>query len=607
MSAPPRVIGCWLLVISSLLFSGLFFNISQVKAEVGECTYGEQCTTSDNRSGERTCKGVLEGSACKYGGGAAEEICTVCQAATPTAAPTTTSIPTPSVIQPSITPTITPNSGDNDISKGWNAVTQTSYTTDNLMCDLLAKAGGYCPYGKVAVRKISSNGEITLKLDQGKPGGGAIGSLTNAIAALYNPPTSTVEYLADVGQGFGIIKPAYAQVGGSGQSIIEPIRGLWQVIRNFTYLLFIIIFLVVGFMIMLRQKINPQTVISLQSALPGLIIGLILVTFSYFISALIIDIAFVGVQVVVQIFTQPGVPNGLWTHAQMQNLANSSNAFDLFRSAAFDRWSQNFQDVSSGTGNTMNSVGSIGGIGLPALLTAIVGGVIGSLFGPVGAATGAGIGFAWGSVNSPIPGIIGLIVPLILVVALMIQFFRLLFQLINAYLALLISTLTSPLVILAASLPGKGGTLGFWWKTILGNALVFPAVFAAFLFAGMILGTKPAQWQVSPPLFGGLNPELLRIIIAYGIILGTPAIPGMVKQALGVKDIQGIPQAALGGIMGGAGAVRTGYGRATASLHAAQEEQRKRDAGTAATSIAGWAGTPGVRRALGRIAQRLPT
>ncbi|MGB9706524.1 MAG: hypothetical protein ACPLXP_00405, partial [Microgenomates group bacterium] len=39
-------------------------------------------------------------------------------------------------------------------------------------------------------------------------GGGAIGGITNLIAAMYaNPPASSVEYFADLGRNLGIVKP----------------------------------------------------------------------------------------------------------------------------------------------------------------------------------------------------------------------------------------------------------------------------------------------------------------------------------------------------------------------------------------------------------------
>lgn len=98
-----------------------------------------------------------------------------------------------------------------------------------------------------------------------------------------------------------------------------------------------------------------------------------------------------------------------------------------------------------------------------------------------------------------------------------------------------------------------------WWKTLLANALIFPVVFAGFLFVGVILGDS-TQWQKAPPLFGGISVELLKLLVAYGVLLGLPALPDLVKNALGVKDIPGIPQAAIGGFLAGVGITRKGAG-----------------------------------------------
>ena len=59
--------------------------------------------------------------------------------------------------------------------------------------------------------------------------------------------------------------------------------------RNFAYVLITLLFIIMGLMIMFRVKIDPRTVVSFQSALPKIIMALILVTFSYAIVGLLID------------------------------------------------------------------------------------------------------------------------------------------------------------------------------------------------------------------------------------------------------------------------------------------------------------------------------
>ncbi|QQG43759.1 MAG: hypothetical protein HYW45_01920 [Candidatus Daviesbacteria bacterium] len=469
---------------------------------------------------------------------------------------------------PSPSPKPTPKSVTQE---NYKAPQHSNYTILNLEHSMFCELAGMSPVDECLGITLGKERKIVLY----SPGqsGGALAGVTNIFVAMYtNPPTSTVQYLASVGNNF-LAKPAYAQVGGSGAGIIEPVRQLWLISRNLAYFIFTFVFIAIGFMIMFRSKINPQTVISAQAALPGLVIGIVLVTFSYFFSALLIDTSFVGVQAVAQIFL--ATPNVL----QVQDLANSSNVFNMFVSTF--RIPENIHDVTKGLFGTLSSTvgGERGGAALAIGLPAIIGTIVGTIVFPgAGTLLGLGAGTALGAgAGAAFTGIVGLIVPLILVIALLIQFFRLLWKLIGAYIALLVSTILSPFIILYSSIPGKGGSLNLWWKTILANALVFPAVFAAFLFAGMILQTDSKSWVASPPLFGGLSIELLRLIIAYGLILGTPAIPDMVKNAFGVKDIAGIPQEAMAGLGRGQTVVTAAapsFGRGAAAAGSRLLEER---------------------------------
>jgi hypothetical protein len=130
-------------------------------------------------------------------------------------------------------------------------------------------------------------------------------------------------------------------------------------------------------MIMLRQKLNPQTVISVQSALPGLVIGLIMVTFSYFIAALITDSAFFGVQIVAQIFVSVVDSKGVVNFFDPVTLAQKSNIFDLYTSALstatvpIDNYGEYI--------NTLGSAASQANAGT--VIAAAVGGIIFALTG----------------------------------------------------------------------------------------------------------------------------------------------------------------------------------------------------------------------------------
>jgi len=59
------------------------------------------------------------------------------------------------------------------------------------------------------------------------------------------------------------------------------------------YLIMVILLIASGFLIMFRVKINPQTIVSLQTMIPKLIITMLLVTFSFAIAGLVIDMIYV--------------------------------------------------------------------------------------------------------------------------------------------------------------------------------------------------------------------------------------------------------------------------------------------------------------------------
>jgi hypothetical protein len=444
---------------------------------------------------------------------------------------------------------------------------------------------------------------------------GALVMAGNLMASLYNSPTSTTAYLANLGQNIGLApKEAYANhagvlsVGGSGEGIIHPIIQLWQVSRNVAYAGFIIIFVLAGFMIMFRSKVNSQTVASAQQALPGLVIGIILVTFSYFIASLLIDLAFVGTRLVAELFTASGMFN-IYSPSSTSDVvpvAQNSNAFQLFGTAGIRV--ENIGDVFSGVKSTVDSGGNEVAFILPAIIFGLIAGLIGFFFfGPLGAILLGGGAAALGGTGGALTGGLGtqplvagiasLIIPLILLIALMFQFIRLLLILIGTYIQLLVYTILGPFFIMFSAIPGRGGTLTSWMKTIAANALIFPAVFAMFMFAGVVLGSPANIWQnATLPLFGGLSVELIRLILAYGILLGVPAIPEMVKQAFGVKGPEGIAKTAIASFSSGqevvGGGVQKGYNTAYTQtglaarqegLHRYEMGQYEKQLGTRAT------------------------
>src|SRR3989338_8929354 len=129
-------------------------------------------------------------------------------------------------------------------------------------------------------------------------GRGALAATSNLVASLYgNPPASGVQYFAQEFQKFNPVQPVYAQ--GEGYKALSPVINLWRVFRNASYVGFVIVFVIIGFMIMFRAHISPQAVATVQDSIPRIVVALILVTFSYAIAGLMIDIMFLFLNIVI--------------------------------------------------------------------------------------------------------------------------------------------------------------------------------------------------------------------------------------------------------------------------------------------------------------------
>lgn len=321
---------------------------------------------------------------------------------------------------------------------------------------------------------------------------GAFGFTSNLVAqVLTKPPVSSREYFADLGRNFGIVKPAYAQgIGFKGLSNLLPI---WKATRNLSYILFVIVFLATGLAVMFRVKLDPKTVVTIQNAIPKLIIALILVTFSYAIVGLLID--FMYLIIYLGVLALAG-PTGLDVIAE-QAKYTSLGFFD--------------------------AVGLIFGGGIEALFTSgttiISGGVVAAILGVLGVLlAGTGIG----AVVAALPLLIFAIVALFLII-------KLFFSLLMCYINIILSVIIAPLQIMMGALPGSSMGFSSWFKNLLANILVFPAV-ALFFLLGWLLTAKNYGPEWTPPVLG-VGGGSLTALLGLGMLLLVNKIPQMVKSA----------------------------------------------------------------------------
>ena len=380
-------------------------------------------------------------------------------------------------------------------------------------------------------------------------GGGAVGVMGNLIAMTFTPPIHTIDYFQNLSQNFGITKPTYAFIlGPDGKNVpthpssssngiglqgISPLLDIWAAFRNIVYLLFVLVFVIIGVAIMLRVKIDPRTVMTIQNQIPKLIIGILLVTFSFAIAGFLIDLMYVFIYLIYGIIS--GIPNV----GDVSKLSPS-----------------NLQG-----GNPFNAVGGLGGIGgIAHNASGGIGNIIASLFdgkigmviaGFLGAVIGAGagslipfIGTAVGMIIGGVAGVAGgsaalsffgsLIAFIVIGGALLWALFRLWFVLLSAYIYILLDIILAPFWVLAGLFPGSQISFNSWVRDIVANLAAFPATIAIFLLAKVFMDVIPsAKSSFAPPLIG--NPgdyKSFAALIGLGIILVTPNIVNMMKSAL---------------------------------------------------------------------------
>lgn len=134
-----------------------------------------------------------------------------------------------------------------------------------------------------------------------------IADYTSQVAMRMPVPVSSGQYLASINP----FKEAHAQSGFDELKGNRIVLEVWQKVRNASLALIVVALVVIGFMIMFRVPINPRTVVTVQNALPRIIIALILIVFSFALSGLMIDIARIASNMIHSFLPSANLPGGL--------------------------------------------------------------------------------------------------------------------------------------------------------------------------------------------------------------------------------------------------------------------------------------------------------
>lgn len=369
------------------------------------------------------------------------------------------------------------------------------------------------------------DGIATLIEDPNAPfvAGGALGVTTNLAATLYTPPASGLEYLAQLKDNF-LGKPAYA-AQGIGFLGLQPLVPLWRGFRNIVYVFSSLIFVTMGLFIMFRIKTSPQTTLTIQSAIPKIFTTLILVTFSYAIAGLLIDLMnlFQGISLAA-LFNATGTK---FTENLFEGSTLTTIMEELLQKLGLDYNASNFSMLSSGSAwQTMKLLSLALPDGTKLLLNGLLLSALLFFVNPVLA------GQATVAVT-----IGGVIIILILQIIVLITLIGFVFKLLKVYLNVILKVIIAPLEIAMGAFPNSKIGFSSWIMGLISNLAVFPLSFLFLVLINLIISQigdgaadTPSLWTPKILSGAGIAASMTRASIGFAGILLLGKLPDMIPE-----------------------------------------------------------------------------
>lgn len=393
------------------------------------------------------------------------------------------------------------------------------------------------------------------------------GSVSNLlITPLMNPPASGLAYIQHSFQEAGFVPKSYA-AEGIGFASLHPFLEVWKAFRNIAYLMLVLIIIALGFMIMFQYKLDSHTVLSVQGALPKIVIALLYITFSYAIAGLLIDFTYILILLIFQIFSMTNIPEMNATVLQNKYLTSNiltiadGGGFSSFTGYLYFKALTNIFFVLPFWIKIALSYIIIETAAFTALRFSMNSVPIWtSIFGHFELTTGVGAGIKAGDIVGVIAALIfgtlygGLAVTLFLlgvvIAGLLVLYARIVFMLLSSYIQLIVNIIFAPILLLMGAIPGQESFSG-WVRKIIGNLIVFPIVIALILVIQVIqtIGFNGSQDAFSLPLLYGFETDVLAMLISGAFLFMIPDIAKQVsKKIAGESSIKAGAGALFGGV-----------------------------------------------------------
>src|SRR3989339_32178 len=242
--------------------------------------------------------------------------------------------------------------------------------------------------------------------------------------------------------------------------LLDVFYSLWQLSRNVSLALMSVILLIIGIMIILRKKVNQQAVVTIQYAIPRIVVSFILILFSYPIGGIM-----------------------------------ASLGWNLFSNA----WRIVFEFMGDNISAPVDATGKIMGFsGAFSLLAIVVSGVL--FF------SGAGVVL--------LTFAIGLLIVLIL------MFVYLSVKAFLIYLKLIMSIMSAPIEFVIAAIPGSETRISAWFKRMAIYVLTLFGM-GAMVPIGILVSFKLLEGSVNANQLGwgyliGMFGPVFAILYCFG-------------------------------------------------------------------------------------------
>ncbi len=426
---------------------------------------------------------------------------------------------------------------DSDVPNDQRTYVQSTFM--EIMAAAVCQLGGIDPI-RPDHRCLGLNPQ-TGKIGFVENGGGAYGILVQMIASTFTPPASSGDYIKYMAGNFGVTQKTYAQAlvvsdcankpEGVGFCGIRPLLQVWVAMRNIAYLLFVLVFVLIGLAIMFRVHIDPRTIMTIENQIPKIVLGIVLVTFSFAIAGLLIDVMYVALYLV------GGVLSSIPGHeiTNFGQVSTSPTPFDAINRL----WPGGSGEIYTGVKGGFPELAAQGSDTIRNLVTS-------ALNGPTGKGQiNLEPGFAdiIGNLFTAVVGlIVGIVSALIIFLALIYTAIRLWIILITAYINILLDIVFAPFWLLLGLLPGSSAGIGAWFKDMLANLAVFPTAMS-MLVLGKVFSNIAATSQdvvtsgslFIPPLVGGgtgTSSQIFSGVVALGFLFMTPHVLSITRGAI---------------------------------------------------------------------------